>query len=171
MASGEGLRHPMTVTIPSDEGGVFSVIGYAFDAPSDERTVHIDQYGGQVVSTYGFDDYPALAKVVAHGIGLHEGRSLGLASFWGAALMCVLIVFMCVSGPLMWWRRRPSGAGRVGAPRGKLPLRATPLLLVALVGLGLLLPLFGISLLVVLALDQLVLRRIPALGGFFDTVR
>ncbi|HTW18373.1 MAG TPA: PepSY domain-containing protein [Nocardioides sp.] len=171
VAGGEGLRHPMTVTIPSDEGGVFSVIGYAFDAPSDERTVHVDQYGGQVVSTYGFDDYPALAKVVAHGIGLHEGRSLGLASFWGAALMCVLIVFMCISGPLMWWRRRPSGAGRVGAPRGKLPLRATPLLLVALVGLGLLLPLFGISLLVVLALDQLVLRRIPALGGFFDTVR
>jgi uncharacterized iron-regulated membrane protein len=170
VASGEGLRHPMTVTIPADEGGVFSVIGYAFDAPSDERTVHIDQYGGQVVSTYGFDDYPALAKVVTHGIGLHEGRSLGLWSFWGAALMCVLIVFMCVSGPLMWWRRRPRGAGRVGAPRGKLPLAASPLLLVALVALGVFLPLFGISLLVVLALDQLVLRRVPALGGFFDTV-
>jgi uncharacterized iron-regulated membrane protein len=171
VADGEGLRHPMTVTVPGDEGGVFSVIGYAFDAPSDERTVHVDQYGGQVVSTYGFDDYPALAKVVSQGIGLHEGRSLGLWSFWGAALMCTLVVFMCVSGPLMWWRRRPRGAGRVGAPRGKLPLAASPLLLVGVVALGVLLPLFGISLLVVLALDQLVLRRVPALAGFFDTVR
>jgi len=170
VAADEGLRHPMTVTIPADEGGVFSVIGYAFDAPSDERTVHVDQYGGQVVSTYGFDDYPALAKVVTQGIGLHEGRSLGLWSFWGSALMCLLVIFMCVSGPLMWWRRRPRGAGRVGAPRGKLPLGRSPLLLVALVGLGLLLPLFGLSLLVVLALDQLVLRRVPALAGFFDTV-
>lgn len=170
VANREGLRHPMTVTIPNDEGGVYSVIGYAFDAPSDERTVHIDQYGGQVVSTYGFDDYPALAKVVTHGIGLHEGRSLGLWSFWGSALMCLAIIFMCVTGPLMWWRRRPRGAGRVGAPRGKLPLVRSPLLLVALVGLGLLLPLFGLSLLVVLALDQLVLRRVPALAGFFDTV-
>lgn len=169
VADREGLRHPMTVTIPSDEGGVYSVIGYAFDAPSDERTVHVDQYGGQVVSTYGFDDYPALAQVVSHGIGLHEGRSLGLWSFWGAAIMCLLIVFMCVSGPLMWWRRRPKGAGRVGAPRGKLPLAASPLLLVALVALGVFLPMFGISLLVVLALDQLVLRRVPALGAFFDS--
>ena len=67
----------MTVALPAADDGVFSVIGYAFDAPSDERTVHVDRYGGEVVSTYGFDDYPALAKVVSQGIGLHEGRSLG----------------------------------------------------------------------------------------------
>jgi uncharacterized iron-regulated membrane protein len=85
VADGEGLRHPMTVASPGlpggghgdhgDHGGsggrdVFSVVGYAFDAPSDERTVHVDRYGGAVVSTYGFEDYPALAKVVSHGIGL-----------------------------------------------------------------------------------------------------
>ena len=87
VADAEGLRHPMTVALPADEDGVFSVIGYAFDAPSDERTVHVDRYGGRVVSAYGFDDYPLLAKVVAQGIGLHEGRSLVLVSFWGALLM------------------------------------------------------------------------------------
>jgi uncharacterized iron-regulated membrane protein len=171
VAEGEGLRHPMTVTVPADGAGVFSVIGYAFDAPSDEKTVHVDQYGGQVVSTYGFDDYPALAKVVSQGIGVHEGRSFGLVSFWGSALMCLAIIFMCVSGPLMWWRRRPRGAARVGAPRGKLPVLRSPVLLVGLIGLGVLLPLFGLSLVVVLALDQLVLRRVPALTGFFDTVQ
>ena len=170
VADAEGLRHPMTVALPAadDEAGVFSVIGYAFDAPSDEETVHVDRYGGQVVSTYGFDDYPALAQVVSHGIGLHEGRSLGLWSFWGAALMCAAVIFMCVTGPLMWWRRRPEGAGRLGAPRGRMPLRATPLLAVVLVALGVLLPFFGLSLLVVLLLDQLVLRRVPALSRWFD---
>ena len=117
VADGEGLRHPMTVALPADdEDGVFSVIGYAFDAPSDERTVHVDRYGGEVVSTYGFDDYPLLAKVVSQGIGLHEGRSLGLWSFWGSALMCLRVIFMCVTGPLMWWRRRPRG-GAGWAPR------------------------------------------------------
>ena len=107
------------------------MIGYAFDAPSDEKTVHVDRYGGEVVSTYGFDDYPVLAKVVSQGIGLHEGRSLGLWSFWGSALMCLAIIFMCVSGPLMWWRRRPRRAGAIGAPRGRMPIRATPVLAVA----------------------------------------
>ena len=169
VASSEGLRRPFTIAMPSDEGGVYSVIGYAFDAPSDERTVHVDRYGGQVVSTYGFEDYPALAKVVSQGIGLHEGRSLGLVSFWGSALMCVAIIFMCLSGPLMWWRRRPSRSGTIGAPRGRMPLRATPVLVVGLVVLGVLLPLFGLSLLAVLVLDQVVLRRVPALSGWFST--
>lgn len=169
VADGEGLRHPMTVAFPSSHDGVYSVIGYAFDAPSDERTVHVDRYGGGVVSTYGFDDYPALAKAVSLGIGLHEGRSLGLWSFWGAALMCASVIFMCVTGPVMWWRRRPRGAPSIGAPRGRMPLRSAPLLVVVLVALGLFLPVFGVSLVAVLLLDQLVLRRVPALAGWFDT--
>ncbi|HRD62610.1 MAG TPA: PepSY domain-containing protein, partial [Nocardioides sp.] len=171
VADQRGLRHPMTVALPApdDASGVFSVIGYAFDAPSDEKTVHVGRYGGEVVSTYGFDDYPLLAKVVSQGIGLHEGRSLGLWSFWGAAAMCAAVIFMCISGPLMWWRRRPGGAGRLGAPRGRMPIRATPVLAIALVALGVFLPLFGISLLAVLVLDQLVLRRVPALSRWFDT--
>ncbi|WP_435741707.1 PepSY-associated TM helix domain-containing protein [Nocardioides sp. SYSU DS0663] len=169
VAEREGLRRPYTIALPGSEGGVFSVIGYAFDAPSDERTVHVDRYGGGVVSTYGYDDYPALAKVVAQGIGLHEGRSLGLWSFWGAALVCAAVIFSCVTGPVMWWRRRPRGHGSVAAPRGRMPLRSSPWLLVGVVALGVLLPFFGLSLLVVLALDQLVLRRVPALAGWFDT--
>ncbi len=167
-AADAGLRHPMTIALPADEEGVFSVIGYAFDAPSDERTVHVDRYGGEVVSTYGFDDYPVLAQVVAQGIGLHEGRSFGTWSMVGTTLMCLAIVFSCVTGPLMWWRRRPSRSGSMGAPRGRMPLRASPLLLVGLVALGIFLPLFGLSVLAILLLDQLVVRRVPALAGWFD---
>ena len=164
LADEAGLRHPLTVAVPSDDRGVFSVIGYAFDAPQDERTVHVDRYRGEVVATYGFDDYPALAKAVSLGIGLHEGRSLGTWSFCGAALMCCLVIFSCLSGPLLWWRRRPRGSASIGAPRGRLPLRTLPVLVAGLVALGVLLPLFGISLLVVLLVDQLVLRRVPRPG-------
>lgn len=160
VAEREGLRHPMTIALPADDDGVFSVIGYAFDAPSDERTVHVDRFGGDVVSTYGFDDYPTLAKVVSHGIGLHEGRSLGLWSFWGAALMCVVIMAACVTGPLMFLKRRRKGGG-LGAPRGRLPLRTSPVLAVAVVVLGVLLPLFGLTVLLLLAADHLVVRRTP----------
>jgi uncharacterized iron-regulated membrane protein len=170
VADQQGLRHPYTVALPAhdDTTGVFSVIGYAFDAPSDEKTVHVGKYGGEVEATYGFKDYPLLAKVVSQGIGLHEGRSLGLWSFWGAALMCLGVIFMCVTGPLMWWRRRPRGVERMGAPRGRMPIQTTPLLAVGLVGLAMFLPLFGVTLLAVLLVDQLVLRRIPALGRWFD---
>ena len=166
VADREGLRHPMTVVLPEGDRGTFSAIGYAFDEPSDERTVHVDRYGGAVRSTYGYDDYPLLAKVVSQGIGLHEGRSLGLANMIGSAAFCLAVIAMCLTGPLMWWRRRPRGAG-LGAPRGRMPIAATPALAVAVVALGVFLPLFGISLVVVLALDRFVLRRVPALSSAF----
>ena len=44
------------------------------------------------------------------------------------------------------------------------------ILLVAVIALGIFLPLFGLSLLVILALDQLIIRRIPAARKFFGTV-
>lgn len=166
VASEAGLRRPMTVALPVADDGVFSVIGFAFDAPSDERTVHVDQFGGDVVSTYGFADYPTLAKVVSQGIGLHEGRTFGAWSMAGSTLMCLVVIASCVTGPLMWWRRRPSGS--LGAPRGRMPLRGTPLLVVGLIGLGVLLPFFGLSVLVVLLLDQVVVRRVPSLSARFN---
>ncbi len=166
VAAGEGLRHPMTVALPDGDDGVFSAIGYAFDAPSDERTVHVDRFGGGVVSTYGYDDYPLLAKVVSHGIGLHEGRSLGLVSFWASATMCLVIIAACVTGPLMWWRRRRRGAG-LDAPRGRMPVAGSPWLLAGLVVLGVFLPFFGVTLLAVLVLDHVVVRRVPALTRWF----
>jgi uncharacterized iron-regulated membrane protein len=168
VAEREGLAHPMTVALPGDERGVFSAIGYAFHDPAQERTVHVDRYGGDVVSTYGYDDYPTPAKAVAQGIALHEGRRLGTFNFWATFAFCLGVVFMCVTGPLMWWKRRPKGASRVGAPRGRLPLRATPLLAVAVAALAVFLPLFGLTLLAVLLVDQLLLRRVPRLRGWFD---
>ncbi|HKY58185.1 MAG TPA: PepSY domain-containing protein [Aeromicrobium sp.] len=166
----QGLRHPFSIVPPDSRTGVYSVMGDAFHDPSRERTVHVDQYSGEVRDDYGFSDYPLLAKTVSQGIGLHEGRSLGLFSFAASALFCLAVLALCITGPLMWWRRRPAKAGSVGAPRGRLPIRATWWLGSAVVLLGLLLPLFGVTLVLVLLLDQLVLRRVPQLKTAFDSV-
>jgi uncharacterized iron-regulated membrane protein len=165
-----GLAHPVTVALPSDDRGVYSVIGYAFDDPAAERTVHVDRFGGEVVSAYGYEDYPALAKVVSQGIAVHEGRRFGTVSFWLTALFCVAVVVSCVTGPVMWWRRRPRGAGAVGAPRGRMPLASSPLLAVLVVGLAIVLPVFGASLVLVLLLDRVVIRRVPRLSQAFGSV-
>ena len=116
----------------------------------------------------GEQDARRLAKVVSQGIALHEGRRFGTLNLVVSAAFCLAVIFMCLTGPLMWWRRRPRGSARLGAPRGRLPIGGTPLLAIALVGLGLALPLFGASRLVVLLLDRLVLRRVPRLAEWFD---
>ncbi|HEY5978216.1 MAG TPA: PepSY domain-containing protein [Microlunatus sp.] len=168
VADEHGLQHPYTILLPDTPDGTFAVIGYAFHSPGQERTVHVDRYTGAVVGTYGYADYAGLAKAVSQGIALHEGRRFGTLNLVLSAAMCLGIVVLCVSGPIMWWRRRPKNAGRIGAPRGRLPIAATPAVLVAVVALGLLLPLFGLSLIAILVLDRLVLRRSPALSRWFD---
>jgi uncharacterized iron-regulated membrane protein len=163
----EGLKHPITVALPQDDKGAYSAIGYAFHNPSQEKTVHVDQFGGQAISTYGYADYPKLAKAVSQGIALHEGRRFGVLNFWVSLAFCAGIITLCVTGPMMWWRRRPSGSG-MSAPRGKLAIRQTWWVVLLLVALGVFLPVFGVSLIVVLLLDQLVLRRIPRLRNTFN---
>lgn len=168
-AESRGLTHPMTVAIPADTKGVYSVMGHAFNAPSKEATVHVDQFTGQPVSQYGYGDYSTLAKVVDQGIALHEGRRFGSFNLVATAAFCLAVIFLCVAGPLMWWRRRPKGAA-MGAPRGRLTVRTGPAAVIGLGALAVVLPVFGLSLVAVLALDQLVLRRVAPLRRFFNVV-
>jgi len=170
VASARGLAHPMTIVVPADDKGVYSVMGYAFHDPSAEGTVHVDQFTGQPVAQYGYGDYPALAKVVDQGIALHEGRRFGTANLVVSALFCLAVMFMCVTGPIIWWRRRPKGDRTIAAPRGRLNIKTGPVAAVGLVLLGIGLPLFGASLVTIFVLDQVVLRRVGPLRTFFNTV-
>jgi len=55
--------------------------------------------------------------------------------------------------------------GPLGHRSGRMPLKATPALLIAVVLLAVFLPLFGASLLLVLVFDQLILPRLPKLAA------
>jgi uncharacterized iron-regulated membrane protein len=59
----------------------------------------------------------------------------------------------------MWWRRRPDGS--LGIPARKVDgFRIERTIAVSIVLLGILLPVFGISLLVVAAIDRWVISRV-----------
>ena len=84
------------------------------------------------------------------------------------ALFCLAMIYLCITGPVMWWRRRPHGA--LAAPRGRMPLKARPWLLLAVVLLGVFLPMFGASLVLVLLFDHVVVSRSPRLTAVFSRV-
>jgi len=177
-AAAEGLPTPYYILYPDSETGVFSVLADmwhdkaqpAYSDVGQEKVVHVDQYSGEVAGRYAYGDYAPAAKLVSQGIAIHEGQRFGTLNFWGSAAFCVACLFLCVSGPLMWWRRRPHGGG-IAAPRGRMPVLSKPLLLVALVVLGVFLPLFGVSLLLVLLFDQLVVTRVPRLARALNVPR
>lgn len=174
-AQSEGLPTPYYIVYPGSETGVYSVLADmwhdkaqpAYTNVGLEKVVHVDQYSGAVAGRYQYDDYAPMAKLVSQGIAIHEGQRFGTLNFWASAAFCAACLFLCITGPLMWWRRRP-GKGGIAAPRGRLPLKARPWLIVVLVALGVFLPMFGISLLLVLAFDQLVVTRVPRLAAAFN---
>ncbi|MNE93085.1 hypothetical protein D3C80_1908870 [compost metagenome] len=61
------------------------------------------------------------------------------------------VILLSITGPIMWWKRRPKG--RLGAPRELAPLKMRTMALITL-GLGLIFPLAGASLALLLILDK-----------------
>ena len=171
-ATADGAPGPYYVTYPDGAKGVYSVLADqwhdaanpAFSDVSKERTVHVDQYSGQVIGRYAFGQYSIPAQVVSQGIALHEGRRLGSFNLVASAAFCLGVAFACISGPILWWKRRPKGGG-LAAPRGRMPLRTSKWLLAGFVVLAVFLPLFGVTLVLVLAFDRLVLPRLPRLAA------
>ena len=147
-----GVQPGYSISLPRDDKGVFTVALFA-DDPRNDATLHLDQYSGQVLADIRWADYGLVARTVETGVMLHEGKMFGLANQLLMLAVCLLILLGAVSGLVMWWKRRPQG--RIGVPplRHDLPLWKGGVAI--MFGLGLLFPLVGASLLLMLVLDWL----------------
>ncbi|SRR5579859_686496 len=126
-------------------------------------SIEIDP-AGQVARRSGFAEKSLIDRIVGVGISAHEGHLFGWINQALGLLTGFGLLTMVVSALLLWWKRRP--AGILGAP----PLATTRVgaaLAGLIVGLGIVLPTMGISLVLILALERLVLRRIPPARRFF----
>ncbi|WP_277253873.1 PepSY domain-containing protein, partial [Neptunomonas phycophila] len=102
------------VNLPKSETGVYSVMAATMsrditDATQD-RSLHLDQYTGNVLADITFDEYGLMAKAMAIGIPLHMGTWTKLNLVINTVL-CLLIIFLSVGGYVLWWKRRPTNAG------------------------------------------------------------
>ncbi|MFZ4677034.1 MAG: PepSY-associated TM helix domain-containing protein [Nodosilinea sp.] len=159
MARAQGAPAGFSVTLPEGETGVYTVAAYPGDS-TQEVTMHIDQYSGKVLADVRWQDYGLVPKAVELGISIHMGKYFGLANQLLMLLACLLLIVLCLSGTVMWWRRRPDG--RLGAPvLASYDHWRVPLVMVAI--MGIIFPLVGLSLIAVLLLDYLLLSRLPNL--------
>ena len=112
-----GIEGRFQIAFPGDEKGVWTLsqntMSYDGSSPTLDRTVHVDQYTGKVLADVRYAEYAVAAKAMAVGIALHEGQ-MGLWNFALNALFCLSIVFLSVSGVVMWWKRKP--VGQLGSP-------------------------------------------------------
>lgn len=145
-----GVAPGYALSLPDGPAGVYSAAVYPDDLAR-QRVVHLDQYSGKPLLDVSYADYGPAAKAMEWGINVHMGQEFGLANQLVLLAVCVAIVLMAVSAGVMWWKRRPTGA--FGVPPAPADPRAIRGLLLIMAVFGLIFPLVGASLLVMLALD------------------
>lgn len=150
-----GLHRGYAVSIPTAPTGVYTGSVYPDDV-SQQRVVHLDQYSGKPLIDVGFADYGPVAKGVEWGISVHLGQEFGLLNQLVLLAACIAIVVLAVSAGVMWWKRRPSGS--LGVPPPPVGKRAFRGLLAILAAGGVLFPLVGASLLLMICLDYAFFR-------------
>ncbi len=114
------------------------------------RSVSFDATSGAVTGRQDFADKHPIDQVIGIGIAWHEGQLFGRINQAIGVLTAIGLMTLAVTGTWTWWRRRPAGSG-LGAPpawRGDVRQRGA---IMAIAGLGLLLPMLGASLLAILA--------------------
>jgi len=162
-----GYEGRFRISYPRGEAGVWTLnqdsMSNDSENPMVDRTVHLDQYTGRILADVGFADYSLPAKGMAVGIAFHEG-DMGLWNIVLNTVFCLSVIFLCVSGLAMWWLRRPKGSAlRIFAPKTPDDLPHWRGAMILMLALSLAFPLVGLTLLSALALDYLVVKRVPML--------
>jgi uncharacterized iron-regulated membrane protein len=157
IVAAHGMSAPYRLNLPNGERGVYIVFTYP-DQPEGQRSLYIDQYSGRLLGDVGFADYGWAAKAIELGIQLHMGNYFGRLNQIVMAVPCLGLIALSLTGPYMWWQRRPKGS--LGAPQVRSPAPIGAVALITL-GLALVFPLVGASLVVVGGIDliQSRLRR------------
>lgn len=161
-----GMEGRFRLAYPGGETGVWTINRDSMsgdgDSPFIDRTVHVDQYSGKILADVKYDDYSWAGKAMAVSVPFHMGL-MGTWSFVLNVVFCLAVIFVCVSGLVMWVKRRPAGAARLAAPPepAEMPFWKGAALIAVLVSLAF--PLTGLALLAVLAFDVLLLGNLPVL--------
>jgi len=146
----DALLMPPVFVVPPKQDGVWTVRSLHPNR-ANRVTIHFDQWTGEQLLRIEFSQKHIFKRVVSHAISLHEGHLFGPLNQALGVVVALCVIVISVTGPLMWWRRRPPGKLAVPSPPSNYKVSINVRLLVFLIAA--LLPLVAISILVLLALE------------------
>jgi uncharacterized iron-regulated membrane protein len=161
------LAAPVLIAPPSEKAANWTARS---DAQNRPLRVNISfDADGNISRRKNFADRPWLDRVIGLGVAIHEGQLFGWLNQALGALTALGLILLCVSGVVLWWKRlaNTSLLRSLGAP----PLSRKPapyawVMIVVVVTLGLLLPFFGLSLLLVLVMERCLIPYFPGLASY-----
>ncbi|GGI40535.1 PepSY-associated TM helix domain-containing protein [Mammaliicoccus stepanovicii] len=159
----EGISKPFSIVYPEDEKGVFTVskgsntgVTGLDVAPKEETTAYFDQYSGKNLGKVNYEDYGIIGKWFSYGIPLHEGHLFGTPNKIINLFVCLAFIGGIIYGFMSWMKRRKEGT--FSAPK-RINGHLSMSLLICLIVLGVLMPLFGASLIIVAIIEAILYRK------------
>ena len=143
-----GLAAPWTMTLPARPGAPY-LVSAPIARAQDAHALYIDAATGAVLQDARYADFGAGAKAIEWGIATHQGQQYGEANRLAMLGGCIAVWLLAITGIVAWWKRR--SGGRLRAPPPALDRRRTIGVAGAMVALGALFPLTGLTMIVALA--------------------
>ena len=112
---------------------------------------------GELIRKKSFNERSVIDRVIGIGVAAHEGQLFGWFNQLLGVVTAVGLVFMSISGFVLWRRRNPVGV--LGAPPLMPDIRVGKTVAIITLLLAAVLPLLAISMLIILLVERLVLRR------------
>jgi len=157
------LAPPVLISPPSKFAPTWAARSDAADRPLRVDLV-LNGATGSMVSRTAFSQRPLLDRIIGYGVAIHEGQLFPPLNQILGVFTALGMITLSSSAAVLWWRRRPTGS--IGAPSAHAGVRYPFVMIGLLVLFGLLLPLLGATMLIVLLLERLVLSRFATTRQF-----
>jgi uncharacterized iron-regulated membrane protein len=151
LAKVKTLKGITSIGLPRGPKGVYTIYNETFDLDAQER-FYLDQYSGKQLFKHNWKDVGVLMRGRMWFMAFHQGQ-FGL---WNWLLMlCIasLLAVVTIAALVSYLKRKPKG--QWGTPKVPTQFKVGYGVLVTIAILGIVLPLFGISVLVLVMVDYL----------------
>lgn len=144
------LAGQLTIKLPNTPTEIVSISNRALWL-EDQQVIHLNQYSGQVIKSYTWQDVGILMELRQIFMRLHQGE-YGAANWWFMLFIGVLFIVSTTAGLVSYLYRKKKGSWSI--PKVPARFNVDKVLVVMIIALGLLFPMFGGSLIVLWLWEQ-----------------
>ncbi|SOS48111.1 Peptidase [Tenacibaculum dicentrarchi] len=150
IANQQKLKGTVSIGLPKSAKSTFSVSNKTFPLTA-QRKLHFNQYSGELIKAHTWSDVGFLMRGRMWVMAFHQGQ-FGGWNWWLMFGVAVGLTIMTVAGLFSYLYRKQKGSW--GIPKVSAQFKVGKFIVFILVLLGVLLPMFGVSLLLIFLFEQ-----------------
>ncbi len=155
IANKQNLEGTLIVGLPKNDKSTFSVSNKTANL-SAQKMIHFDQYSGAMIKSHNWSDVGILMRGRMWVMAFHQGE-FGGWNWWLMFGIAILLTVISLAAICSYWLRKPVNS--LGIPKVPKHFSVDSTVLFLIVLLGIIFPLFGASVVVILLFNVLFKKK------------